>query len=274
MEVAQMLGKIFDRFVEQSPVSVIITDTDGNIEYVNARFVNVTGYTSEEVQGKNPRILQSGYTSAKEYKKLWGTIASGGTWKGEFRNKKKNGELFWESAIISPVLSQDGAIMNFLGVKEDITERKKLEQQYLRAQKMESLGRLAGGVAHDFNNYLSVVSGYSELLLEELAEDKEKKQKVETILEACEKSKFLTDQLLAFGRREIVKPILIDLNKLVTDMEKILRRLVGEDIQLSIRLSKDLKKIKLDQSQIEQVIMNMVANARDAISHGGKISQG
>lgn len=148
----------FSRAVEQSPASVIITDTRGMIEYVNACFCRVTGYSPEEVLGRNPRILKSGQTPPEEYKQLWSMIVLGGEWRGEFCNKKKNGELFWESAAISAIKNEQGEVTHFLGVKEDITEKKRQEQersmmevQLMQAQKLESVGQLAAGIAHEIN---------------------------------------------------------------------------------------------------------------------------
>nr|MCU0874458.1 PAS domain S-box protein [Pirellulaceae bacterium] len=142
--------------VEQSPAMITITDPAGSIEYVNPRFTALTGYTLDMVLGRNSRILKSGHTSPAEYERLWKTIAAGGEWWGEFSNRRKNGELFWESAAISPVRDDLGQITHFIKVAEDITERKrmdealrKLEAQLRRAQKTEALGELAGGIAHD-----------------------------------------------------------------------------------------------------------------------------
>ena len=127
------------RAFEQSPASIVITDTRGNIQYVNPKFAQTTGYTAEEVIGRNPRILQSGYTSTEEYKKLWKTISSGGEWRGEFRNRKKNGELYWESASISPIFNEHGEITNFIGIKEEITARKQTESALSARERYMSL---------------------------------------------------------------------------------------------------------------------------------------
>ncbi len=137
--------------VEQSPVSIMITDPKGRITYVNPRFSECTGYQPGEVIGRNPRILKSGHTSPDEYKKLWQTITGGGEWRGEFHNKKKNGELYWESVAITPIKDAKGAISHFLAIKEDITEHKAMESQLRQAQKLEAIGQLAAGIAHEIN---------------------------------------------------------------------------------------------------------------------------
>ena len=258
--------------VEQSPAIVLITDTRGNIEYVNPRFTQVSGYTLEEVFGKNLRVLKSGETSEQEYKQLWETITSGKEWKGEFRNRKKNGKLYWEEAIISSIKNEENRITHFLKVAEDITERKNLENQLLQAQKMEAVGRLAGGIAHDFNNLLTVITGYCNLLLDGLDDDSPLRNDLEEIKKAGNRATSLTGQLLAFSRKQVLQPKVLDLNALIGDMEKMLHRLIGEDIELATVLNKNPGRIKADPGQIEQVIMNLVINAKDSMPKGGKLT--
>ncbi len=258
--------------VEQSPVSIVITDTEGNIEYINPKFTEITGYTYKEIIGKNPRILKSGEHPLEFYKELWDTITSGNEWRGELYNKKKNGELYWEHASISPIKDEEGVIAHFLGVKEDITERKRLEKQLVQSQKMEAIGTLAGGVAHDFNNLLSVIIGYSDFLLTKLDEEDHIAKHIEEIRKAGRRAATLTHQLLAFSRRQALQPILLDLNSVVTEMEKMLQRLIGEDIELITDFEPELRQVKADHGQVEQIIMNLAVNARDAMSYGGKLT--
>ena len=159
------------RSVEQSPVSVLITDREGHIEYINPKFTSVTGYAEQEVLGNTPRILKSGEMKDSDYADLWSTILSGREWQGELHNRKKNGELFWEYASISPIKDENGEITHFLAIKEDITERKRLQQELIQIQKMESIGNLAGGIAHDFNNLLTVINGHAEIGLMKLEKE-------------------------------------------------------------------------------------------------------
>jgi PAS domain S-box-containing protein len=137
--------------VEQSSVSVVITDPAGKISYVNRKFTDSSGYSADEVLGNNPNILKSGYSPADFYKNLWSTISQGKEWRGEFHNRKKNGELFWESATITPVTNGAGQITHYLAIKEDVTERRVLEGQLRQAQKLEAIGQLAAGIAHEIN---------------------------------------------------------------------------------------------------------------------------
>ncbi|MBE7557365.1 MAG: PAS domain S-box protein [Anaerolineales bacterium] len=401
------------RVVEQSPASIVITNTMGNIEYVNPKFTQVTGYTLAEAIGQNPNLLKSGYTSPEEYQRLWDTITSGGQWRGEFQNRKKNGDLYWEAATISPILNEQGEITHFLAIKEDINERKraeealhemaenmavaqrmahfgswevkvtpeleivepqlwsdeyyrilgfeprsvqatsklfrsclhpddcefatqmifkaiqerteisyeyrivrpdgsiryihdranvvldertgrpvkvvgtahditerrqaeeaqaKLEEQLRQAHKMESVGRLAGGIAHDFNNLLTVIRGYCDLMQPQIPGGDPLRKDLEQIRRAAERAAALTRQLLAFSRKQMLAPTNLDLNDLVTNLHKMLGRLIGEDINLVLVLQPGLWPVKADPGQIEQVIVNLAVNARDAMPTGGMLT--
>lgn len=156
----------FSHAVEQSPVSIVITDTRGIIQFVNPKFTQITGYSAAEAIGNLTSILKSGRTPTDVLNELRQAISSGNIWEGEFLNRKKSGEPFWEHAVISPIRTKGGLITNFMVVKEDISERKRLEEQLKHAQKMEAIGRLAGGIAHDFNNILTVILGYGTQLQE------------------------------------------------------------------------------------------------------------
>lgn len=253
------------RAIQQSPVSIVITDLEGKIEYVNPKFLEVTGYSIEEVLGKKPSILKSGKTSREEYRKLWETITSGKEWRGEFCNCKKNGELFWELVSISPIKDKQGKITHFLGIKEDITLRKHLQQQLNQSQRLEAIGTLAGGVAHDFNNLLTVIIGHAELSLMKLDEAHPSQPDIVSILRASKKAEKLINQLLAFSRKQVYKPEIIDINRVIANLEQMLKRLISEDISIDMHLAKNIPFILADPGQIEQILMNLVVNSRDAI---------
>ncbi|MBN2325425.1 MAG: PAS domain S-box protein [Spirochaetes bacterium] len=258
--------------VHQSPVSIMITDREGIIEYVNRRFEEITGYRYGEALGRNPRLLKSGEHNLDFYKELWDTITQGKSWQGEFHNRRKNGELFWESAAISPIKNDEGEITHFLGIKEDITRHKVLEQQLIHSQKMEAIGTLAGGIAHDFNNMLSVIIGYSDFLLMQIPEDDRKHGIIKEIRKSGTRAANIAQQLLAFSRKQMLAKHIVDLNAVVTDMNKMLKRLISEDIELTTRFAKGLWPVHADRVQMEQVVMNLVINARDAMPKGGRIS--
>ncbi|MEJ2544030.1 MAG: PAS domain S-box protein [Calditrichaceae bacterium] len=257
--------------VEQSPSSVLITDINGNIEYVNKKLTELVGYTKEELIGQNTRIFKSGQTPVQVYEELWTTIVSGKTWYGEIKNKKKDGTLILEDIVISPITNDKGTITHFVGLREDVTKQRMLEEQLRQSQKMEAIGHLAGGVAHDFNNLLTVISGYSDLILRDLSKDHKYFDKLYQVKLSGQRAESLTRQLLAFSRKQIMKPVVLDINLLINEMEKMLKRIIGEDIDLMTVYAKDLLRVKADPGQIEQVILNLVVNSRDAMPSGGKL---
>jgi len=251
--------------VEQSPVSIVITDTKGKIEYVNPKFTTVTGYTIQEAVGKNTSILKSGETSREEYKRLWETISAGNEWRGEFHNKKKNGELYWESSFISPVKNADNVITNFVEVKEDVTERKQAEEALRHAQKLESIGTLAGGIAHDFNNLLNAIMGQSSLALGRLPKESPAGNNIAKALKAAERAANLTQQLLAYSGMGKFITEEIDLNRLVKENAQLLKVSVPKSVRLRYELDPSILFIHGDAGQIQQVVMNLIINAGDAI---------
>jgi nitrogen fixation negative regulator NifL len=379
--------------------AIVITDTHGSILWTNRAFTDLTGYTRQEVQGGNPRVLKSGKQDDALYQNLWQTIAAGKIWHGEIVNRRKDGSLYTEEMTITPVRSATGEITHFVAIKQDvserirvtealqqaeekyrtifedavvgiyqstpegrflsvnravaelcgyespeqmiaeikdighqsyvdpssreefkqilardgvvrnfeyqayrkdgskvwflengrvvrnaqgevryfegtmqdITERKQLEEQFHQAQKMEAVGRLAGGVAHDFNNALGVILGYSELLQLSLPAETTAHRYAEQIAKAGQKASALPRQLLAFSRKQTIQPTLLDLNSVVADVDKMLRSLIGEDIALTVTRDPKLKSVKADRGQIEQILMNLAVNARDAMPKGGKL---
>ena len=256
----------------QAAEAVVITDAGGTIEYVNPAFEKITGYSSREAIGQNPRILKSGVQDDEFYRKLWETICQGRTWRGRMVNRKKDGTFFTEEATISPVRNAVGTIATYVAVKRDITDQLALEAQLLQSQKMEGIGRLAGGIAHDFNNLLSVVLSSAEFALEGMQVGDPIRQDVQQISDAGKRAALLTKQLLAFSRKQVMQPVAVDLNEVLGNMEPMLRRIIGEDIDLVLALSADLGLARADHGQIEQVILNLATNARDAMREGGKLT--
>ncbi len=259
------------RAVEQSPVSIVITNKDGTIEYVNRKFTEVTGYSFGEAIGNNPRILKSGELPAELYRRMWESIRDGQEWRGEFHNRKKNGELFWELSVISPIFNAAGAITHYLAVKEDITERKQLEEQLRQSQKMEAFGQLAGGVAHDFNNLLTVIQGNVSLLQLQEPLNSDQAAGLVEIAKASERAANLTRQLLTFSRRQLFQPKPLDLNEVVANTSKMLQRIIGEHIGLETRFAPGGAPIKADRTMMEQILMNLAVNSRDAMPKGGRL---
>lgn len=266
------LSKLYQA-IQQSPTSVVITDRDGSIQYVNPKFTDVTGYTEAEAIGRNPRILKSGLTPPERYAELWNTITSGGVWRGELRNKKKNGELFWELASIAPVKDEDGQIINFVAVKEDITERKEIEEQLRQSQKMEAIGQLTGGIAHDFNNLLAIITGNLQLLAERASGDDAKAREfLDDALWSARRGGELTHRLLAFARKQSLKPTVMDLNEVVRDMTDLLRRTLGANVRVRESLAPDLGKTFADRGELDRALVNLAVNARDAMHSAGTLT--
>jgi two-component system cell cycle sensor histidine kinase/response regulator CckA len=256
--------------IEQSVEAVVITNAAGSIEYVNPAFTHITGYSREEVLGKNPRLWKSDKQDPLIYRQLWSTIMNGEVWRGEIINRRKDGSYYSETINIAPVCSTHGEITHFIATKQDISGRKLLEQQLFQAQKMEAVGRLAGGLAHDFNNLLTIINGYASILLHKIRTEDPRRDHVNEIAMAGTRAATLTRQLLAFSRRQVLEPRVLDLNLVVADIEKMLRRLIGEDIDLVTTLDPGVGRIKVDPGQIEQVVMNLAVNARDAMPEGGE----
>ena len=257
--------------VEQAAEAILITDPEGSISYVNPAFERVTGYGRSEVIGKNPRLMKSGKHDQAFYQTLWGTLQRGEVWSGRIINRRKDGTTYEAEAVISPVRDMAARVVNYVAVQRDVTRERQLEEQVRQSQKIEAVGRLAGGVAHDFNNLLTIISGYSDLLLAKLDSEDPARGHVAEIKKAADRAASLTRQLLAFSRRQVLAPQVLDLNNIVANIHKMLRRLIGEDIDLVMVPAQNLGKVKVDPGQIEQVLLNLVVNARDAMPQGGKV---
>jgi PAS domain S-box-containing protein len=258
--------------IEQMAEMMLITDARGAIQYVNPAFERVTGFSRQEVLGRNPRILKSGVQKAAFYDDMWRTLTSGKTWRGRMVNKRRDGTRFTEDALISPVFDAGGNIVNYVGVKNDVSAQLTLEEQFRQAQKMEAVGRLAGGIAHDYNNMLTVILVRAELARDRLAPDDPLRVPLGEIHEAAERSASLTRQLLTYARRQAVEPRIIVLNEAVGSTSQMLQRLMGENIELAWIPAENLWPVKVDPVQIDQLLTNLCVNARDAIADVGKVT--
>ena len=258
--------------IEQAVETVVITDAEGRIVYANAAFEKSSGYSVAEALGKNPRFLKSGKQDAAFYQQMWEVLGRGETWRGRLQNKRKDGTLYQEEASISPVRDEWGRVVNYIALKLDVTREAELQAQLVQAQKMESIGRLAGGVAHDFNNLLTIINGYSKLAIAELKIGDPLREKLDEISKAGERAAGLTRQLLAFSRKQILQPCVLDLNIVVQDMRSMLERIMGEDVEVDFAFSAEAPTVHADPHQLEQVIMNLAVNARDAMPDGGRLT--
>ena len=256
--------------VEQSADAIFITNSEGIIEYVNPAFEILTGYSPEEVTGRTSSILKSGEQAPVLYREVWETIRSGNAGRSIVVNRKKNGEVYYVDESISAIRDAEGRIANFVSNGRDFTERLRLEAQLLQSQKMDAIGHLAGGIAHDFNNLLTIITSYSELALDSVAPESPAQARIQEILSAARRAADLTRQLLAFSRKQPQALRVAELNPVVSGIVKTLRRLIGEDIELVFIPGQALGRIRLDPVQIEQILMNLAANARDAMPQGGQ----
>jgi len=250
--------------VEQSAESVLITDPEGRIEYVNPAYERITGYSREEVLGKSPGILKSGQTEPYQYKLLWETITSGKVWRGKIVNKKKDGSLFTEEMTIAPVKDGQGRITHFVAVKRDITRQNQLKKIVRQTQKMQAIGTLAGGIAHDFNNILTAILGFAELSALQCEDNELLKNNIEEIITASERAGQLVRQILTFSRQteQNISSLRIDL--IVKEALRLLRASLPRNIELEIDIrSKAL--VRADPTQIHQVVMNLCTNAYQAM---------
>lgn len=268
--VEESLRKL-SRAVEQSADTVLVTDRRGVIEYVNPAFEALTGYGREEVRGATPRILKSGEQAPETYQAMWKTLLAGNAYRGILVNRKKNGELYYVEESICPVRDAAGSITHFIANGRDLTDRLRLEAQLLQSQKMDAIGHLAGGVAHDFNNLLTIITSYAELSLDSVPPDSSVGSKLQEILLAARRAAELTRQLLAFSRKQPQALRVADLNQVIARIAKTLPRLIGEDIDFTFLRGEGLGRVRVDPLQIEQVLMNLAANARDAMPQGGHL---
>lgn len=257
--------------IEQAAEAMVITDAHGIILFVNSAFTRTTGFSREEAMGQTPNILKSGKQDKPLYEKLWETISAGETWAGRLVNKRKDGILYTAEMTISPIHDATGRIVNYVAVQRDITEQLRLAAQFQQSQKMEAVGLLAGGVAHDYNNMLCVIIGYTELAMEKVEPEQPLYGDLEEILKAAMRSSDITRQLLAFARKQTIAPLVLDLNENVGSMLKMLRRLIGEDIDLDWRPDSEPCMINMDPMQVGQILANLCVNAKDAIADIGKV---
>lgn len=257
--------QIMKTAIEQSPSSIVITSIEGNIEYVNPKFCELTGYSFKEALGKNPRILKSHTNNLVDYKEMWNTLTSGKVWEGEFHNRKKDGTPFVEQATISPIINKDGEIIHYVAVKEDITEKRRMRDQIHQKQRLEAIGQLAGGVAHDFNNILTAILGHADSFLSNCCSDSNCTEDVIEIRHSAERAAHLTQQLLIFSRKEQINKEIFDINELITNLKKMLIRLIPEDINFIVNTKEEPIFILADPGQVEQVIVNFIVNSVDAI---------
>ncbi|WP_281299176.1 PAS domain S-box protein [Flavobacterium limnophilum] len=265
--------KQLSQAVEQSPVTIVITNTEGNIEYVNPKFSETTGYTFDEVTGKNPRVLKSGHTSPNEYKELWQTLSTGREWHGEFHNMKKNGELYWESASISPIINNQGKITHYIAIKEDITDRKKAEEELIKAkEKAEESDRLKlaflANMSHEIRTPMNGILGFTELLKSPNLAGEEQQEYIKIIEKSGIRMLNIINDIISISKVESGQ---VDITFSETNINEQIEYLhtffkpeaKQKGIQLSINtpLSENETIINTDREKIYAILTNLVKNA-------------
>jgi two-component system, cell cycle sensor histidine kinase and response regulator CckA len=255
---------------ERSLSGVYRSTVDGRILECNRAFAAMMGYATPAEAMAQP--APEFHASPRDRQAFLSRVRREGSlvnYEGQAR--RKDGTLIWVIENVSLLRDEDGE-ETLLGTVFDISERRRLEEQLLQSQKMEAIGRLAGGISHDFNNLLTAVTGYSDLLLSQLPEDDARREFAEEIRKAGQRAAGLTHQLLAFSRRQVLEPRILDLNAVIANMERMLRRVIGEDVELTTALDPELWRARADPGQIEQAILNLVVNARDAMPRGGRLT--
>jgi len=264
--------ELFELISENAADMIAVVNADGTRAYNSPSYQRLLGYSPEELRGTvgfeqiHPDDRANVIEAAEEAKR------SGHGKRVEYRMRHKDGSWVSLESTASVIRDSKGQVQKLVIVNRDITERKQLEQQLQMAQKVEAIGRLSGGIAHDFNNILGVIIGYTEALQKRMQPENAFRDAIDEIQRAAKRAASLTQQLLAFSRKQVLEPKVLDLNAVVRDMEKMLGSLTGEHIELALALSDSLGMVKADRTQLEQVILNLSVNARDAMLEGGKLT--
>jgi len=253
------------RAIEQAGESIIITDHQGSIEYVNPAFCTITGYQSDEIIGQNPRILNSGEQNRRFYQEMWRTIKAGENWQGRIVDKRKDGTLFPAILNISPIFDENNNITHFIGLQQNLQEYEELEERFQQAQKMEAIGTLVGGIAHDFNNTLAGIIGNLYLIKRKVSDQPTVVSRVETIETLASRASEMIQQLMAFSRRSVINMQQINLPPFIKETAKLHEVSIPENIKLELTIKEEAMYIHADANQLQQMLFNLVNNARDAL---------
>ncbi len=264
--LARLLRELedFKRALDEHAI-VAVTDARGRISYVNEKFCAISQYSREELLGQDHRIINSGHHPKVFMAQLWKTILAGRVWKGEIKNRAKDGSYYWVDTTIVPFLGEDGKPVQFVAIRADITQRKEAEDALRQSQKLESLGVLSGGIAHDFNNLLTTILGNANLGAMRLPPESPALPYLQQIEQATLRAADLTRQLLAYAGKGRLQVIEVDLNRLVVEMTQLLTVSISKKAVVRYDLSPGLPVISADPSQMQQLVMNLVTNASEAI---------
>jgi PAS domain S-box-containing protein len=257
--------------IEQAAETIVITDLNGSIQYVNPAFEKTTGYQREEAIGRNPRILQSGKHDAEFYRELWDALPRGEVWRGRFTNKRKDGSLYEEEATITPIRGARGEIINYVAVKRDVTREAELEARLRQTQKMEAIGTLAGGIAHDFNNILSAILGYADLAIQDAGDSQSVCADIREVIKAGKRAADLVAQILAFSRQAEQDQRPMRLQEVVHEALDLLRGTLPSTIEIREDIDPDCGPMIGDPTRVHQVVINLCTNAFHAMREKGGV---
>lgn len=263
----ERMNDLLIQALESTRDGIMITDLQGVILKVNQALVTMTGYSRGEIVGQTPRLFNSKVHSREVFANMWRTILSRNSWQGELTNRRKDGTLFQVSLTISPIVDQQGRLTHFVGIERDITEHKQLERQLLQAQKMQSVGTLAGGVAHEFNNLLAGINGYASLGLREANLTPTLREFMQQVVALSERAAMLTRQLLAFARKPALSRMRTPMPELIEATADLVRRTLHQEVVVEMPpdASNELLLVEADANQLQQALVNLALNARDAI---------
>ena len=267
-KTAQLAERKLAWVVQQSPASIMITDTRGTIEFANRKLLEMTGYSEDELIGKTPGILKSGHTRDADYKNIWKRLRQGKPWRGVFKNLRKDGSHYWAETSLLPLLNEEGEITNYIGVGEDITEKRQVSEQIAQVQKMEAVGILAGSIAHDFNNVLMTIIGNTELIrleAEDLEAPEELHDSIEHIEIASRRARALIQQLLTFARQQPGQARRLELRHAIEEALELIRVSTPPTIQIKFQPMLDRTATDIDPTAFFQIVMNLCHNAVEAI---------
>ncbi len=251
--------------------AVIATDLGGRILYWNHRAEELTGWSSEDVSGRDAVEVLGPEVARAEPDTILQRVRTGATWSGESEIQRREGTVVPTQVTAAPIHDERGRVVGAVAVIRDLSVQRSLEEELRHAQKMEAVGRLAGGIAHDFNNVLTAIQGHTQFLIDGLQDDSRLLEDAHVVQRSAERAKRLTQQLLAFSRKQILKATVLDVRVVLQELEELIRPLIGEDVILSISTEEHAAYVEVDPGQFEQVLLNLVVNARDAMPAGGEL---
>jgi two-component system cell cycle sensor histidine kinase/response regulator CckA len=262
----EQMNRLLVQALESARDGIMITDLQGTILKVNQALEQLTGYSRQEMLGQTPRLFKSNVHGPEVYAQLWCTILARGSWQGELTNRRKDGTRYQASMTISPIVDSQGRLTHFVGIQRDVSEHKRLERQLLQAQKMQSVGTLAGGVAHEFNNLLAGISGYAALGLREPDVSPTTREFLQHIVDLSERAAVLTRQLLAFARKPALQRQRTSMAELVHNTAALVRRTLHLEVEVEVAASGGVPLVvEADANQLQQALVNLALNARDAV---------